>query len=600
MKKRIIFFILLLTNRIFCNEVYLDLEKIGKRKENVLYAKFDSGKIIISKEEIEKFQSISIAELLRLYGFDTYARSNAQSDITFYGGTFQQISVLVNGVNVSDKQTAHHNLNIPINVRDVEQIEITKNSQSNLDGINSLIGSVNIITRQGDKFFLKDEIKIFYGSNDTFNFGINKSFNKNILSIEHENSSGYRPNTDYSIYNIYYQNTKKLNKLDLTYSLGYADRNFGAQNFYAVNRIEYEKIKTLLAILNTKYFLNKTKIICDLMFRLNEDYYTTQRYDPQRYNNNHISYIYSLNTKSIFMLQNDLNIILGIDNRYDELYSRGSSTLFNWRGMGNFYDFQSGFYTQLLKKYNAVDITTNFRTDWYSRFGQKNSYGIDLELNLLDSWKLISTFKQSGRVPSYTELYYWDPNNTGSIELKTEQTEIYDIGTKFVYQNIFFMVKGFKFYNKNLIDWIKDINSTSWKIDNVAEADTNGLDIGVDIFSTNISPRLRINTIILDRKIFVPQGKELKYADNWPEKYFSMVLFPDKFYGINSTISLVYKKMTKTNPKEFFLLDTVFSKEIGSITFFVKAKNIFDIQYEELQNIVQPGRQIFSGIEYWF
>ncbi|MFQ3675580.1 MAG: TonB-dependent receptor [Endomicrobiia bacterium] len=609
MKKEIILFCsLLFSYNIFCSEVYLDIEKVGKRKDNVLYEKFDSEKIIISKEEIEKFQLTSLSELLRLYGFDTYVRSNAQSDITFYGGTFQQVSVLVNGVNVSDKQTAHHSLNIPINLNDIERIEITKNGQRNLGGMNSNFGSVNIITKKDIKLLAENKLKTSYGSNDTFSFAVNKRFKNNFLSTEYESSYGYKKNTDYKIFNIYFQNANNFKDFDLTYSIGYLDKKFGAENFYAVNRTEYEEIKTLLTMINTKYSFEKLKLYVDGMFRFGEDYYTTFRYEPENYYNNHRTYIYLINTKGVLSLVNNFDIVFGLDNRYDDLDSRGSSTrLPTWRGMGKFSDLQTGLYTQFIKKYKAFDIATNFRTDWYFSFGekksyegQKNSYGIDLEFVIIKNLKLFTSYNQSVRLPSYTELFYWDPNNTGSLDLKVEKTQMYDVGTKVIFNNIFFIAKGFRTNIENLIDWTRNVGTTVWRIDNIAESNANGLDFGAEVFSKNNSPRIRVNTIILDKKVDLPSGKELKYADNWPEQYYSIMLFPEKFYDINSNVSLVYKKMKKTNPEEFFLLDIALSRDIFNTNVFVKVKNVLDTQYEELPNIPQPGRQIFMGIEYKF
>jgi hypothetical protein len=71
-----------------------------------------------------------------------------QADVSMRGGSFEQVLILLNGVRINDPQTGHHNLNIPVNLPDIERIEILQGPGSRIYGPNAFSGAINIITRE--------------------------------------------------------------------------------------------------------------------------------------------------------------------------------------------------------------------------------------------------------------------------------------------------------------------------------------------------------------------------------------------------------------------------------------------------------------------
>jgi iron complex outermembrane receptor protein len=72
---------------------------------------------IITREEIEALPADSIADLLQtVSGVDVRRRGThgVQADVGIRGSTFEQTLILIDGINVSDPQTGHHNLDIPV------------------------------------------------------------------------------------------------------------------------------------------------------------------------------------------------------------------------------------------------------------------------------------------------------------------------------------------------------------------------------------------------------------------------------------------------------------------------------------------------------
>ena len=84
--------------------------------------------------EIEQAAVNNLPDLLRyLQGTDLRTRGGegVQSDLNILGGTFDQTMVMINGVNFTDPQTGHHSLNLPVEISQIERIEIQASGDAN-------------------------------------------------------------------------------------------------------------------------------------------------------------------------------------------------------------------------------------------------------------------------------------------------------------------------------------------------------------------------------------------------------------------------------------------------------------------------------------
>ena len=61
-----------------------------------------------------------------------------QTDISINGGTFDQITILLNGVNISNPQTGHNASDFPVALADIDHIEVLEGAASRLFGNFSL------------------------------------------------------------------------------------------------------------------------------------------------------------------------------------------------------------------------------------------------------------------------------------------------------------------------------------------------------------------------------------------------------------------------------------------------------------------------------
>ena len=106
---------------------------------------------IILPRQIERSPVKSIEDLLNYHsGVDVLQRGphGVQADITLRGGSFDQTAILLNGVNLTNPQTGHYSFDIPLNLSDIERIEIVQGPSSLIFGASAFSGGINIITKK--------------------------------------------------------------------------------------------------------------------------------------------------------------------------------------------------------------------------------------------------------------------------------------------------------------------------------------------------------------------------------------------------------------------------------------------------------------------
>jgi len=78
---------------------------------------------VITREEIAASAARNLADVLStVMGVDVYGRSAAQADVSIRGSSPEQIVVLVDGVRMTDVQSAHYTLDVGVPLESIERI----------------------------------------------------------------------------------------------------------------------------------------------------------------------------------------------------------------------------------------------------------------------------------------------------------------------------------------------------------------------------------------------------------------------------------------------------------------------------------------------
>ena len=195
---------------------------------------------VIDKAEITRSAVQSFDQLLDyVAGVDIRQRgtNTTQADISVRGGSFDQVLVLLNGVNITDPQTGHFNLDIPLNLSDISRVEILQGSSARVLGPNAFSGAINIVTGSSAKKALNAELT--GGSFNTFGESVSGNVGNDKLntfaSVSHKSSAGYMANTDFDLSSAFIQSVLKTNnagKFDL--QLAGQLKDFGENGFYSL------------------------------------------------------------------------------------------------------------------------------------------------------------------------------------------------------------------------------------------------------------------------------------------------------------------------------------------------------------------------------
>src|SRR5690242_14804842 len=191
---------------------------------------------VITREQIDALPASSIADVLRLASsVDVRARGVAgvQSDFAIRGATFGQMLVLVDAVRLNDAQSGHHNGDIPVPLDAVERIEILYGPGSSLFGADAFGGTINVITRSGDR---QASLVVQGGS---FGFAGGRGDAAIVrpgliesIAASADRSSGFTDDRDFQTAAVQ-SRTAIGNRSTLT--AAFLQKAFGANNFYGGN-----------------------------------------------------------------------------------------------------------------------------------------------------------------------------------------------------------------------------------------------------------------------------------------------------------------------------------------------------------------------------
>lgn len=612
--------------------IHLNSVEIKSSRTPQIYS--ESARIIriITNEELKNSPVQSISELMEyVIGVDIRQRGNndIQADISIRGGTFEQTLILLNGIIMNDPQTGHHSMNLPISLDDVDRIEILEGPGSRIYGANAFSGAINIITHSN--FIRRVRTNTVYGD---FNFlkagvSLNLPLGKSInyFSFNRSSSNGYIENTDFKSTNLFYQNSSFFRFGKLNIQTGYNTKNFGANSFYTPKYPnQYEETSTKFASLN--FISNgKIKINPNIYYRKHQDMFQLFRENPPTWYKNHNYHMtdvygFGLNLSTTNKLGRSA---IGIDSRYENILSNVLGEVLDFPVSvpgypeGEFKKSKqrnnTGVFAEHVIYLKQLSISAGLMANLNSDFGMKIFPGVDIGYSITTKLKLIGSYNESLRFPTFTDLYYVGPTNLGNPNLEPEFAKSYELGSKFFSNTMTIQGSVFKRYGKNIIDWVRIADSLKWESKNLTMVEAIGINLSYTInFEKLLKSKYLLKKLTI-AYVFMDQNKESgKYNSYYAMDYLKQKLVA----GINHKIyrnfeaewRIVYQDRCgtytdfpsgiETAYKPFILVDAKVTWKKGMFNAFVEGTNLFNIDYFDFGNIQMPGRWMKGGLIFNF
>ena len=590
-----------------------------------------------SRADLEAAGITSINDVLKLSAATDVRQRGGfgiQTDISIDGGTFDQITLLLNGVPLVNPQTGHNAADFPVNLSDIERIEILEGAASRVMGSQAFSGAVNIVTRSSANPGSPLEARVEGGSYGTLRGEARTAWN--LGQGWSASASGSWQRSDGATRNSAVEGGKGYAHLgyqasDLSFDLqaGITANDFGANTFYSAaypNQWESTRRYLVSARAETKGRLHLSP---QLSWVRSLDHFQLIRHSETG-ENFHRGDVFaaSLNAYTDWALG---RTAVGAELREEVIYSTNLGrelTEEQWVSIAG----QPG------RSYNRRDDRTNLsyflehNVVWRQFtlsagvMAERNNAiddkfrlypGVDLSYRPSRQWKLFASFEQSLRLPSFTDLWYKSPTQEGNIGLRPEECSAFRIGADFVHPIATLHLKAHYKRGTNMIDWVmytpEDIyHATSFSLDSYGA----GLDAAFKLDNW-LGQRQPLQHLSLS---YAWLGQHRRKGEDYFKSNYALEYLRHKFvarlrHRIVSRLTaewslrvqqregsyLVYENLKPTAEARPYgthaLLDLHLAWTAPRYTLYADLTNLTSHRYFDLANVPQPRFMVLAGVK---
>lgn len=583
---------------------------------------------VLDRQAIQASSAQSVNDLLKqVAGVDVRQRGafGIQTDISVNGGTEDQLTVLINGINISNPHTGHLTFDLPVNIDDIERIEVIEGGASRVYGCQAFSGAINIVTRTDNDNHL--QAHAYGGSYGTAgaNAGLTlttSDFN-NRLSGGYVRSDGGTYNDDFNKANAYWRGRYSSDHIQATIQAGLSTMNYGANTFYGTGSdSQYEENRRYLVSASAAY-KGQVNIPVQLYWNRSLDHYVWMRANPEAYQNFHQTNVYGANAgaNTTWALG---KTAIGIELRRENILSTRlgkelpEGEQHKVPGHDAYYKYKDGrtnlglYLEHNILIDNATISLGLLANDNTAVTGGMRLYpGIDISWRL-GQMKLFASFNQSLRTPTYTDLYYNGPGLEGNSQLKPEKSTDWHVGASFTAEGFNTQVKAFYRKGTDMIDWVKKTGETVYTTAN-SDIDNIGAEMLTSVDLARLLPSTPLRQLTLgycyNFKHRVNTEQQASYASRltFLRHKLTATLQHNIFSHLDAQWNLTLKNRhgefdnAKTGQTQkygtFATLDLKLTWTRPHYSLYLQANNLTDYAYYDFANIQQPGLWFMGGLK---
>lgn len=583
---------------------------------------------VLDRQAIQASSAQSVNDLLKqVAGVDVRQRGafGIQTDISVNGGTEDQLTVLLNGINISNPHTGHLTFDLPVNIDDIERIEVIEGGASRVYGCQAFSGAINIVTRTDNDNHL--QAHAYGGSYGTAgaNAGLTlttSDFN-NRLSGGYVRSDGGTYNDDFNKANAYWRGRYSSDHIQATIQAGLSTMNYGANTFYGTGSdSQYEENRRYLVSASAEY-KGQVNIPVQLYWNRSLDHYVWMRANPEAYQNFHQTNVYGANAgaNTTWALG---KTAIGIELRRENILSTRlgkelpEGEQHKVPGHNAYYKYKDGrtnlglYLEHNILIDNATISLGLLANDNTAVTGGMRLYpGIDISWRL-GQMKLFASFNQSLRTPTYTDLYYNGPGLEGNSQLKPEKSTDWHVGASFTAEGFNTQVKAFYRKGTDMIDWVKKTGETVYTTAN-SDIDNIGAEMLTSVDLARLLPSTPLRQLTLgycyNFKHRVNTEQQASYASRLT--FLRHKLTATLQHNIFSHLDAQWNLTLKNRQGEFDNAKTGQTQKYGTFatldlkltwtrphySLYLQANNLTDYAYYDFANIQQPGLWFMGGLK---
>jgi outer membrane cobalamin receptor len=535
---------------------------------------------VFDRRDIENLPIRTIEDILEnVVSVDVQSRSpyGMQSDFSIRGSAFSQVLVLVNGIRINDSQTGHHNSDFPVQLQEVERIEVLLGGGSSIYGADALGGTINIITKHPPR---RVNGSVAWGMNGlvdgSFSTYFDKGTYKQSISVSGNRSSGFQFDRDFNTVAIGSRITVRDRS---AFFISYVDKEFGANGFYGPVPSREWTNQTFISVEHNFEGRAGGGTSVTGFYRTHGDRFLYDIERPDLFESRHRTHTAGFQLKTRYSVSDTGFLTMGADLGGDWI---ASSSLGN-----HSYSRTSLFGEFQWMPGKSVSIYPGLRFDYYSNFGTALSPSLSGSWWIAPRVRLRSSAGHAFRIPTFTELYYQDPGHEAASGLKPETAWSIDLGVDIIpADNWLGSLTVFTRKEENVIDWIRSSVSEKWRTSNIRSLRRIGFESVLErFFASKARAAVRYTYISTSADEIDYESKYvLDYArHSWAASVSFPLLFDSRY---KQTLS--YRK--RSDGRSYWLWDGCLEKEFYRFVAALDFTNLLDTQYQEIRGVDMPGR----------
>lgn len=567
----------------------------------------------INRETIAALPVTTMAELLQtLPGLDIRTRgaNGAQADVSMRGGTFDQVMVMLNGVCVSDAQTGHYAMNIPIPLSAIERIEVLEGASASLAGGNAFCGAINIVTRQisNQTYHVSMQMGMNRFAKGELTGGWQRNEWQVLASADYSHSNGYYApdptdkeatalrNSDFNGANIYLNAAWR----GLEMQVGAQYKDVGAGMFYGFgSQDQFDATRTAFGSARYSHSWGRWSLDALAAYRANHDRYEWHR---GTISNRHLTQNATAALRAHYASSIGKTTV-GVEARNENIHS----TNFGDHNRLNIsYFAQQTFHVQHFSASLTAGgmYNTSFAHHW--TVGADLGYAFDCGVSLY------ANANRSLRLPTFTDLYYDAGNQRGNASLMPEKawTASFGAAYKQAFDQAGSLALNAELYHRwgrDIIDWIYVATDTQrpYHAQNQQRVNTLGVECSVQYRLNEWLRNVQITYAFTNLDIDLQQTNS-RYLDYLRHKIVLQIEH-GIYAGLGASWTLSYRDRigqfnnaegTVNNFQPVLLLDGKIYYDLPHWRFAVSCTNMTNRHYYDYGGVLQPGAWAKVSVEY--
>jgi outer membrane cobalamin receptor len=513
------------------------------------------------------------------------APAGVLSDISVGGASFEQTLVLLNGLRMDSAETSHFNLDLPVPLAAVGNIDVLQGAGSTLYGSDAIGGVVDFTTwkPEADSLRLRAGTGSF-GENQQAALGalVGKHWSE-VIAEDRDFSTGFIADRDYRTEDAS-ADTRLASRLGSTeLLLAGDDRAFGAAQFYG-DYNSWERTKGWFTGLTQQL---DSHIGAAVGYRRHSDIFLLERDQPTGYKNQHIDEGFEGSLRDRHEIFRNTTLLSGLEETTDHIQSTNLGEHGRNRG--------AGYCEAEWRIPGRGSISAGLREELFSGGRWVSSPMAAAALWLPHSFKLRASAGYGFRIPTYIDLYYSDPTTLGNPNLKPESAWNFESGVDwYPAPRIASSLTVFYSRQKNTIDYTRASSSDLWRASNLPGLHFAGAETAVD-WQVSRTSQVKFSWTLLTGAQSALHGLESEYVFNYPvnDARAEWKWIPTHSILLESRLGVVQRYQQTAYP----VWDESLARDSGRVRPYLQMTNLSNTGYDEILNVRMPGRSFVGGVE---